>query len=179
MSARQFSLGAGLSAAVVGMLMGAALKPVEAKFQEPAAVKRLVSVTLTPSNRTQTPKAHWGIYALAEYRYLPSGKQTTIKKNELIVEEDMYIGQGGNFTRVGLVSGEYEIQIQPDNSRKIVKRFIVNNVSAATIPLNFNIAPIEDPEERKKTELVRIGPSLDELEARIKALEKKAGIGTL
>lgn len=176
MNARKFSLVAAVAAAGVGMVAGAALKPVEAKFQEPAPVKRVVSVTITPTNRTQTPKAHWGIYALAEYRYSPSGKMTTTRRNDLITEEDMYIGQGGSFTRVTLNSGEYEIHVQPDRSRTIIKKFIVNNLSNSSIPLAFNVTAIEDDAERKKTEYVRIGPSMEDMEVRLKALEKKVGI---
>jgi hypothetical protein len=176
MTKTQLPLATGLTLTLAGIFAGISLRPVEARFQDPVAVKRVITLSLTPSNRLQTPKAHWGIYALAEYRYSPSGKLTSTKRNDLLLEQDMYIGQGGNHTNFSLSSGEYEIHVQPDNSRKIVKRFLVNNIGTSTIPLAFNIAPIEDAEERKKTELVRIGPSLEELENRIKTLEKKAGL---
>jgi len=101
---------------------------------------------------------------------------TVVRKNDLIVEEDMWIGQGGDHTAVKLKSGEYEIHVNPDNSRPIVKRFLVNNLSAGFVPLAFIINPIEDPEERKKTEIVRLGPSLGDLETRISVLERKSGI---
>jgi hypothetical protein len=176
MNTRQFPLLVGLATAAIGTIAGATLKPVEAKFQEPAPIKRPVVVAITPANRLQTPKAHWGIYAQAEYRYTESGKMSTVKRNDLIVEEDMYLGQGGNRSTVSLNSGEYEIHIQPDKSRRIVKKFIVNNLSNAPVGLTFNIPVIEDDAERNKMELVRIGPSLEDMDARLKALEKRAGI---
>lgn len=178
MNTKSFPLAAGLAVAAIGMIAGASLKPVEAKFQEAAPIKRVAVVGITPANRIQTPKAHWGIYALAEYRYTTSGKMTTTPRKDLIVEEDMYIGQGGNRSNVTLNSGEYEIHIQPDKSRTIVKKFIVNNLSTAAITLAFNVEFIEDDTERKKTELVQIGPSMQDMDTRLKALEKKAGIAT-
>jgi hypothetical protein len=177
MKVKAFPLTIGLTMASLGMLAGAALQPVEARFQEAAPIKRPAVISITPVNRLQTPKAHWGIYALTEYRYTESGKMSTVPKgSDLIVEEDMYVGGGGNRATVTLNSGEYEVHIQPDKSRRIVKKFIVNNLSKGPIPLNFNIPVIEDDAERQKTELVRIGPSLTDMENRLEALEKKAGI---
>lgn len=176
MSTNPSLLAAGLVVTTAAMIVGASLQPVEAKFQEAEPIKRPVVISITPTNRLQTPKAHWGIYATAEYRYSVTGKMTATPRKDLIVEEDMFIGQGGNRSTVSLNSGEYEIHIQPDKSRTIVKKFIVNNLSTAPIALSFNVTMIESDEERKKTELVQIGPSLQDMEARLSVLEKKAGI---
>jgi hypothetical protein len=177
MSRKQLPLAVGVGIALVGLGAGAALTPVAARVQDTAPIERGVVITIGTTTPRQVPKAHWGIYALAEYDYSPSGKKMTIvKKNDLIVEQDMGIGGGFNRAGVKLKSGEYEIHVQPDNSREIVKHFLVDNLSTANIALDFNVAWIEDPEERKKLEVVRIGPPLGDLEARITALEKKNGI---
>jgi hypothetical protein len=180
MSSKQIPSAVGAGIALVGLAVGAALTPVAARVQtETAPIERGVVVTISTTTPRQVPKAHWGIYALAEYDYSPSGKKmTVVKKNDLIVEQDMGIGQGFNRAGVKLKSGEYEIHVQPDNSREIVKHFLVDNLSTTNIALNFDVAWIEDPEDRRKVEVVRLGPPLGDLEARVAALEKKNGIAS-
>lgn len=159
----------------LGMGIGAMLTPVAARVEQAAPVLRGVLVGVGTTSK-EIPKVHWGIYALAEYDYSPSGKMTVVKKSDLIIEEDMSMNHGGHLSSVKLKTGEYEIHVQPDNSRTIVKHFIVNNLSSEIVNLSFNVAPIEDDTERNKTEVVRIGPSLSDMESRIQVLEKKAGI---
>jgi len=175
---KPFPLAIGVGIAFIGLGAGAVLKPVAAREQtDVAPIERAVVITIGTPTPRQVPKAHWGIYALAEYDYSPSGKKmTTVKKNELIVEQDMSIGGGFNRAGVKLKSGEYEIHVQPDNSRETVKHFLVDNLSTAGIALEFNVPWIEDPAERKKMEVVRIGPPIASLEDRIAVLEKKNGI---
>ena len=180
MSGKRLPLTIGAGIVCVGIGVGTMIAPVAAGGQQAGSPERVTRIYLTATAPKQTPKAHWGIYSLARYDYSPSGKMTVTKKNDLIAEEDLGIGGGKvtAYTDVRLSAGEYEIHLQPDNSRPVVKRFIVNNLSASIIPLAFTVAPIEDMDERKKTEVVRLGPSLADLEARIAALEKKSGVAS-
>jgi hypothetical protein len=96
---------------------------------------------------------------------------TANKTNALIVEGDLVLGNGVYAAADSrLTPGEYEVHIVPDNSRTIIKRFIVDKTAAAPMALRFDIEFIEDAAERKKTEVVRIGPSLAELEAQVAGL---------
>ena len=173
-----FSLVAGVTVVSMGLGISSRIKPVEAGVQTVAPIERPVLITIQPAASHTILKAHWGIYALSEYDYAFNGKMTVVKKNDLIVEEDMPTGNGGGRASVKLKSGEYEIHVQPDKSRQIVKRFIVNNLGTAIIPLNFNMSPIADPDELRKIEYVHLGPPLSELEERISVLEKKNGIAS-
>jgi len=176
MNRNQHPVAIGVAIALLGLGAGAALKPVAADGPQYAPIERSTVIGIVTTSGRLVPKAHWGIYALAEYAYTPGGKLSITKKNDLIVEEDMGLRTGGGRTAVKLKSGEYEIHVQPDNSRQIVKRFIVNNLSALPISLGFDVAPITDPDERQKTEIDRIGPSLGDFETRLQVLEKKNGI---
>lgn len=160
-----------------GVAVGGALTPVNARMQsigEP--VERPMLLVIASSKPRELSKVHWGVYQLAEYSYTSAGKQTVTPKNVLIAEEDMGVGQGFNRAGLKLKSGEYEIHLQPEKSRPIVQKFLVNNLATTAVGLNFTVAPIEDDDERKKTEVIRIGPSLGDLESRIATLERKAGI---
>jgi hypothetical protein len=169
---KQMVLAVGVGIAVLMVVVSLALQPIPARAQESKPLMRALVVTAA-ANPRQIPKAHYGIYALSEYAYTPGGKVTITKKNDLIVEADMSFFQGSVRVSHNLPTGEYEFHLVPDNSRTIIKRFTVDNTTNAPLLLTFNPEYIDDPTERKKTELVRIGPSLAELEARIQALAKQ------
>jgi len=170
MKTRSFEMSAALLIALIGVI---AAVPSAANALQAAPVARKIRVYVTPSKSYVIPKAHVGIYLLNEYTYGFAGKLTKTKKNDLLVEHDMITSNSYGMYDHLLNAGEYEIHIQPDNSRTIIKRFIVDNRSLAPIMLAFNVAPIEDSAERAKIEVVRIGPSLAELEMRIAGLAKQ------
>ena len=173
MSIRQIFIALGVSISLATVIVCAAVRPDIAWAQQVAPITRVLALVIVPSNAKQIPKVHWGLFITAEYTYTPGGRMTTTKRNDLIVEQDMDLSQGFGRSAQTLKTGEYEIHIQPDNSRRIVKHFIVDNLSAAPIALRFDIPYIDDPDERRRLELVRIGPSLADLEARIQALTEQ------
>jgi hypothetical protein len=158
---------------LIGIAAGIAGLPIAANALETAPVVRKIRVYVVPSKTYVIPNVHVGIYLLNEYTYGIAGKLTKTRKNDLLVEHDLVTSDSYGMYDHALAAGEYEIHIQPVNSRTIIKRFIVDNLSLAPITLNFNVAPIEDPVERAKIEVIRIGPSLAELEMRIAGLAKQ------
>jgi len=64
---KPFPLAIGVGIAFIGLGAGAVLKPVAAREQtDVAPIERAVVITIGTPTPRQVPKAHWGIYALAE-----------------------------------------------------------------------------------------------------------------
>jgi hypothetical protein len=172
---RAISLSALAAMSVACLCVGTALSPVAAGGQAEVPVERGLVLVITSTKPRELSKVHWGIYRTADYSY-PKGKLVSTPARERIVEEDMSVGQGFNRAGLKLKTGEYEVHLMPEKGRPTVEKFIVNNLATTAIGLNFTVSPLTDPDERNKTELIGLGPSLSDLQARLEALEKKAGI---
>jgi len=173
MTRNLFKFATGTCLAAFCTVFAVGIYPIVAGAQAGTAARRLIRIVIHPSDYRIVRKAHVGIYMTTEYTYSQTGKLSTAKKNDLLIEQDIDLGRGVGAAGHMLPHGEYEIHVQPEASRTVIKKFILDHSTTAGMELRFDPAVIVDAAERNKTELVRIGPSLASLEDQIRSLSEQ------